>query len=107
MGVVLSLRDIVDAIDSQSNESEAYLDPVPVFFATSAALSNGSGSWMHGIAIARKRSSKSRAIGWKNISSPTSDQRGSHHTIFCLLSSCALHLTVLLLFAMLSNAVVR
>jgi hypothetical protein len=27
MGVVLSLRDIVDAIDSQSNESEAYLDP--------------------------------------------------------------------------------
>jgi hypothetical protein len=27
MGVVLSLRDIVDAIDSQSHESEAYLDP--------------------------------------------------------------------------------
>ena len=27
MGVVLALRDIVDAIESQSNESEAYLDP--------------------------------------------------------------------------------
>jgi len=27
MGVVLSLRDIVDAIESQSNEGEAYLDP--------------------------------------------------------------------------------
>jgi hypothetical protein len=27
MGVVLSLRDIVDAIDSQSHESEAYLAP--------------------------------------------------------------------------------
>ena len=27
MGVVLSLRDIADAIESQSNESEAYLDP--------------------------------------------------------------------------------
>lgn len=26
MGVVLSLRDIVDAIESQSNEGEAYLD---------------------------------------------------------------------------------
>lgn len=32
MGVVLSLRDIVDAIDSQSNESEAYLDPAPGAF---------------------------------------------------------------------------
>jgi len=27
MGVVLSLRDIVDAIESQSNEGETYLDP--------------------------------------------------------------------------------
>jgi len=27
MGVVLSLRDIVDAIESQSNEGAAYLDP--------------------------------------------------------------------------------
>ena len=27
MGVVLALRDIVDAIESQSNEGEAYLDP--------------------------------------------------------------------------------
>lgn len=27
MGVVLSLRDIVDAIESQSNEGEAYLNP--------------------------------------------------------------------------------
>jgi len=27
MAVVLSLRDIVDAIESQSNEGEAYLDP--------------------------------------------------------------------------------
>jgi hypothetical protein len=27
MGVVLSLRNIVDAIESQSDESEAYLDP--------------------------------------------------------------------------------
>jgi hypothetical protein len=54
MGVVLSLRDIVDPIDSQSHESEAYLDPAPGLFATSAALSNGSDCWMHGIAIARK-----------------------------------------------------
>ncbi|MGB9122636.1 MAG: UPF0158 family protein [Candidatus Angelobacter sp.] len=27
MGVVIALRDIVDAIESQSNEGEAYLDP--------------------------------------------------------------------------------
>ena len=27
MGVVLALRDIVDAIESQSNEGDAYLDP--------------------------------------------------------------------------------
>ncbi|MGZ7090730.1 MAG: UPF0158 family protein [Candidatus Angelobacter sp.] len=27
MGIVLALRDIVDAIESQSNEGEAYLDP--------------------------------------------------------------------------------
>ena len=27
MGVVVALRDVVDAIESQSNEGEAYLDP--------------------------------------------------------------------------------